>query len=286
MADQSFASPITSPHNPSIRYARSLQRRKVRQKERAFLVEGPRIIADAFGRGYVPTSVFFAQDSSPEIVTLAGRLMEAGSRVTPVTIQLIELLTDTEHPQGIVAVYPTPELPLPDDSSPLFVVADQLRDPGNLGTLMRSALAAGCSAMVIAPNTVDPYSAKVVRAAMGAHFALPLRWLQWHANPAWLPEETRWYGADPAGDTAYDRTDWTVPACLVVGGETEGLSDGAKQRATRQVCIPLHHEVESLNAGVAGSIILFEAARQRRLRTARGLREDSRDSRVCTRELG
>lgn len=264
MGESSFGPPLTSPHNPSIRYARSLQRRKVRQRERAFLVEVPRAISDALERAHAPASVFVDLESGDEIVEIARRTAQAGSRVTPVSHQLIELLADTESPQGIVAVFAMPALPLPDVDAPLFVVADQLRDPGNLGTLMRSALAAGCTAMLVAPGTVDPFSSKVVRAAMGAHFGLPIRWLNWQDEPDWMPESTSWYVAEADGDTAYDRVDWSVSACLVVGGETEGISTPARRRAAGSVRIPLHHQVESLNAGVAGSIILFEADRQRR----------------------
>lgn len=283
MADSSYGPLVTSPHNPSIRYARSLQRRKVRQRERAFLIEGPRSIGDALERGYAPASIFVDLDSGDEIIDLARQAAQTGSRVIPVSHQLVELVADTQSPQGIVAVFAMPEMSLPEVAAPLFVVADQLRDPGNLGTLMRSALAAGCSAILIAPGTVDPFSAKVVRAAMGAHFGLPIRWLNWQDEPDWVPESTSWYIAEADGDTAYDRVDWTVSACLVVGGETEGISTPARQRVTRGVRIPLHRKVESLNAGVAGSIILFEADRQRR---ARGLREDSEDPRVHTRETG
>jgi TrmH family RNA methyltransferase len=145
----------------------------------------------------------------------------------------------------------------------LILIIDRLRDPGNLGTILRSAEAAGAGLVCLAPGTVDPYNPKVVRGAMGAHFRLPL------ANPDWPAIANRVTGravwlADAAGDVTYDAVDWTQPSALVVGGETTGVGREASLLATGRVSIPMATGAESLNAAMAATVLLFEAARQRR----------------------
>ena len=135
--------------------------------------------------------------------------------------------------------------------------------------LLRSAEAAGVDLAIFGPDTVDPFNDKVVRAGMGAHFRLPLQ------IAGTLPQLQQLLGdamplylADAEGELAYDDVDWRTPAVLVVGGEANGASAAMRARA-RLIRIPMHGRVESLNAGIAGSIILFEAARQRRAAASR-----------------
>ncbi|MBK8046801.1 MAG: RNA methyltransferase [Anaerolineales bacterium] len=172
-------------------------------------------------------------------------------------------LTDTVHPQGIAALFPAPDLPLSPVRT-LTLMLDGIRDPGNAGTLLRSAEAAGAELAIFGPGSVDPFNEKVLRAAMGAHFRLPIR-----ACPTWaqvlplLQDGVASYVADTAGALDYDQVDWRKPSLLAVGSESVGA--GAEMRALAvAITIPMAGKTESLNAGVAGSIILFEAARQRR----------------------
>ncbi|MCZ7571500.1 MAG: RNA methyltransferase [Ardenticatenaceae bacterium] len=172
-------------------------------------------------------------------------------------------LTETVTPQGVVAVIPVPALPWPPRPT-LVLVCDAVRDPGNLGTLLRAAAGAGVDGVLLPKGNVDVWSAKVLRAGMGAHFRLPLR-----AHCGWGAVARQVEGlivrlAEAAGDLAYDRVDWTEPSALVVGGEAAGASREAAQLAAETIAIPLANDVESLNAAMAGSIILFEAQRQRR----------------------
>jgi TrmH family RNA methyltransferase len=166
-------------------------------------------------------------------------------------------------PQGIAVVTPLPRLPLPAAPT-LTLVLDQVRDPGNAGTLLRSAEAAGASLVLFTPNTVDPYNDKVVRAGMGAHFRLPLQaYSSWAEIDALLAPTPQRYLADAHAGLAYDQVDWRKPAALIISGETAGASPEAR-RTAQPIAIPMHSRVESLNAAVAGAVILFEAARQRR----------------------
>jgi TrmH family RNA methyltransferase len=145
------------------------------------------------------------------------------------------------------------------------VVADALRDPGNLGTLLRAAAASGADEVLLGPGTVDAYNPKVVRGAMGTHFRLPMATMTWPAIASHLNGLSIWL-ADVRGAVPYTKVDWTEPCALIVGGEAEGASPEAEELATGRISIPMQHGIESLNAAVAAAVILFEAQRQRMLK--------------------
>ncbi len=258
--------PITSLANPKVRWARSLLQGRARRREGHFLIEGVRLVEEALRVGSVPTLAFFspALEATPRGRALLQALLaspEARERVFPVSEAVLGSLSDTVTPQGIVAAVP---LPQPPSGPPgLLLILDQLRDPGNLGTVLRTALAAGVEEVWLAPGTVDPYNPKVVRAAMGAHFRLPLRvHVRWDEVATRAPGRPIWL-ATAQGGTPYDQVDWRTPSVLIVGGEAEGASPEAEALATGRVHIPMEQGVESLNAAVAAAILLFEARRQR-----------------------
>lgn len=262
-----FGPVITSPRNPQVKLARALSRRQIRSQERAFLVEGVRAIADALALGAVPLSLFFAEESAnPRIDAIALTAAEAGSQVYPSNEAVLHLITETEHPQGVAAIFPMPDLEIviPPGTEPLVVVADTIRDPGNLGTLIRSALGSGANAVFLTPGTVDPFNPKVVRAGVSAHFRLPIRSYDWDDLGAAIDGYGQRVAAEATAPTAYDSIDWTQASSLIVGNEATGLSPEARALATSFASIPLLGGLESLNAGIAGSVVLFEAARQRR----------------------
>jgi TrmH family RNA methyltransferase len=167
---------------------------------------------------------------------------------------------DTKTPQGVLAVVPFVRIP---PRPGLILILDRLRDPGNLGTILRSAEAAGAGHVLLAPGTVDPYNPKVVRGAMGAHFRLPISSLAWPAIAQQVSGRRVWQ-AEMTGSVAYDKVDWAHPSALIVGGETTGASRKAAELATGCVRIPMAGDAESLNAAMAATVLLFEAARQRR----------------------
>jgi TrmH family RNA methyltransferase len=199
------------------------------------------------------------------------RILESQVACLPCSLSVFATLVETITPQGIAAVVVQPQLPLPAQPT-LILVLDQLRDPGNAGTLLRSGEAAGVDLVLFAPGTVDPFNDKVVRAAMGAHFRLPLRsCADWAAVQSLLPAAAPCYLAAAAAQLSYDRVDWRQPAVLIIGGEATGASPMA-QTLAQPISIPMHGQVESLNAAMAGAVMLFEAARQRR--QALSLRSD------------
>ena len=196
--------------------------------------------------------------------------------------RLFDRLSDVQTPQGILAVFPFPNLsPDPDDLAPLALLLDRLRDPGNLGTLLRSAAAAGVNAVYLSPETVDPWNPKVVRAGMGAHFRVPLIPLDAAVLDELGQRCLRRVIASAAATHPYDATNWTEAAALRHrrrNGGRRPRPGGMGYRGDRH---PAGRGVESLNAAVAGAVILFEAARQRR-RDGSGRTR----MRLCFRDVG
>lgn len=255
---------ITSTANPHVKHIRSLSAdRRARHRERSFVLEGVRLVAEALDAGaslhlvlYTPEQLAESQAGRhllPRLAALPGSY-EASARV-------VAAAADTVSPQGVVAVaaWPTPAA----QPGPLLVL-DSIQDPGNVGTLLRSAEAAGVGHVLCSRGTADVYSPKVVRSAMGAHFSLPLQAdATWQEIAAALQAAPHIYAATGRADTAYYAVEWQQRSVLIIGNEAQGVSSEGLALATRQIAIPMQGRAESLNAAVAGSIILFEALRQR-----------------------
>lgn len=255
---------IASTANTHVKRLRSLRdSAKERRSERSVFVEGVRLVAHALATGAELRVALYATEqlrATPEgaalLAALAGR--PGCHEASP---EAVAAAADTKHPQGVVAAcaWPTHE-----PRGGLRLVIDGVQDPGNTGTLLRSAEAAGVGLVICAPGTADPYSPKVVRAAMGAHFSLPLRAeVDWATIADELGASPLVYAADAEASMPYYAADWKQPAALIVGGEARGVSDEGLAIASHRIAIPMVGRAESLNAGVAGSIILFEALRQR-----------------------
>jgi RNA methyltransferase, TrmH family len=210
-----------------------------------------------------------AGDSWPELARAAA---DAGVRVTDVSEQVLASLSDTTTPQGIVA---TVRLGAHDvneiaSGADLLVLLADVRDPGNAGTLVRSAAASGADAIVFGRGSVDPWHPKTVRASAGAlfHIAVVRGVSLEEAVDASRTNNLSVLAASAHSDRSYDQADLTRPTTLVLGNEAWGLPAEKSKLVDDSVGIPMELPVESLNVGVAGSIILFEAARQRRLSSA------------------
>jgi len=257
---------ITSSSNPRARYVRRLASRAFRAREGKMVLEGVRLVEEALAAG----AVFDFALTTAELEAgergrrLARALAERRTATYRVPEALLAALADTVTPQGVLAVVAQPCLPLPARPTAVLVL-DGLRDPGNVGTCLRSALAAGVDAALLGPNTADPSNAKAVRAAGGAHFRLPM------ARAAWSDTARRCRAAglevrvaDAGGSADYAAIDWRRPFALVIGGEADGPSGAARALCTTTVRVPMPGGAESLNAAAAAAVILFEAARQRR----------------------
>ena len=257
---------ITSGANPRLREARKLQRRRERRAQGRVLIEGVRLGRDALAAGAAVLQLFYVAErvaTQPALAEVVAWAERRGAELLACTPETFATLSDTVTPQGVAAVARLPDLAWPTPPARLLIL-DRVRDPGNAGTLLRTAEAAGVPGVVFGPETVDPYNDKVLRAGMGAHFRVPVREAAaWDAITAWLAPEQPVYVAEASAALLYDEVDWR-DAALVVGGEAEGASEAARRRAV-PVAIPMAGRVESLNAAVAGAVMLFEAARRERL---------------------
>jgi TrmH family RNA methyltransferase len=175
--------------------------------------------------------------------------------------EVLAAASDTQAPQGLLAVLRMHSLPLPERLDLAFI-PDGVRDPGNLGTMLRTAAAAGVGAVFLPAGTADPYAPKVVRAAMGAHFRLPVHIATWEEIAGRLSTTSLQVYLAAAGRASYTAADFRLRP-LVIGGEAEGAGAEAARLANARVHIPMPGGMESLNAAVAAGILLFEAVRQR-----------------------
>jgi TrmH family RNA methyltransferase len=260
---------IESLSNEKVKLLRSLLEAKGRRRSGLFLIEGVKLLEEALAAGVEIELILYNGDMlvrTPRGRTLLRTLHRRRLPAYEAVVRVIETLSDTETPQGVVAaVRQMRWSKILERPSVLGLIADGLQDPGNLGTMMRSLLAAGGSALWMTPGTVDVYNPKVVRAAMGAHFRLPfftetdLAGLSRRFEP-----ESQVLVAEARGGRPYDEVDWCRPSYLIVGNEARGVSRTARSIATGRVSVPMWQDVESLNVAVAASVILFEASRQRR----------------------
>ena len=222
------------------------------------------MVGEALKAGVVPALAFFTPDlsSSQRGRELLAVIEGLPSECFVVTDKIMRALSNTVSPQGILVVLPFIELPFPENPW-LVLVVDRVRDPGNLGAILRSADAAGAGQVILTPATVDVYSPKVVRGAMGAHFYLPIATGVSWSEMAEALKDRQILLAEARGEKVYYEVDWTKPSALIVGSEAEGASQEAERLATERIVIPMQGKAESLNVAVAAGVILFEAARQR-----------------------
>jgi TrmH family RNA methyltransferase len=246
---------ITSIQNEKVKLVKALQAAaKTRRKEGRIVLEGVRLIADAIRAGCDPDILLWSTERGAEIVPAAWR--SAALEVTP---EVMRHMTETETPQGILGIFPLPHSALPRDPLRLLIL-DSVRDPGNLGTILRTGAAAGVQCILLSPTCADAYNPKVLRSGMGAHFRVPLQQLSW-AEIYTVCAGMTVYLASGGGTLDYDRVLWADRWALIIGSEAHGAGVEAQQLATHTIRIPMAAETESLNAAVAAGILLFAALR-------------------------
>ncbi len=229
-----------------------------------------RLVRDAIAGGAAIRRIIFCPELLGESAdTLRGEAERTigDAAILTVSASVMRSLSDTETPQGVIAVADLPHVPMPhfDPLIGFALVLDGVRDPGNVGTLIRAAAAAGCDAVVTIAGSADAFAPKVVRAAMGAHFRLPIvADVDWDAVGSALADMPSVYGADGGVSLQYDAVDWRQGCAVIVGNEDHGLGDDARRWSKGAVSIPMERGVESLNAAVSGAIMLYEVVRQRR----------------------
>ncbi len=246
-------------------------------------MEGPYLLVALLDAHVMPHEVYYQPEllqRTPNGRSLLGRLLHDSSlspqQLIEVSARVIESLGETQTSQGVVGVLSLdtfqPEhvrARRESASRPALLVLDDLSDPGNMGTILRTALAADVTEVLLTPDCVDVYNPKVVRAASGAHIALPIEMnLSWEAIAEHISlhceEERRVFLAEANSPHLYFEQDLHRPFALIIGNEAHGPSLEARKLATLSIAIPLANGVESLNAAMATGIVLFEAIRQSR----------------------
>jgi len=277
---------IKSSQNPKVKLARALSGRpKERRDAGAFLAEGVRLVEEALAANWPFRFVLYSDELSERGKELVNKLENKKIEIERVEQGLLQALSETETSQGILAVLNDSRLSIPDSLN-FVLIPDSIRDPGNLGTLLRSADAAGVQAVLIPPETTDAFAPKVVRAGMGAHFRLPVYSMDWNQIREFLADRGwQTIGRPPSMFNGFKdnstsphlqvylaamdgRSCWEIDLrqslALIVGGEAEGASEDARRIAHEHIGIPMAGKTESLNAAVAGSVLMFEVMRQRR----------------------
>ena len=257
---------ITSVHNRHVAFLRSLHRSKSRREARAFHVEGLRLAREALLTGQEPLVVLFDPSAleSTELGQKTLSMLQSLPRVFAASPEVIGAAAETRTPAGLVMAMPEPDQVDLDalESLRLLLVLDGIADAGNVGTILRSASAVGLTHVVLSGHGADPYSGKVVRAGMGAHFRLKILQNQWPELLPHLAEYSQIVGTVPRGGQTIYEIDWSKQTALLVGSEAHGLSPDAREAATGFAHIPMAPGVESLNAAVVASIALFHAQRE------------------------
>jgi TrmH family RNA methyltransferase len=255
---------ITSSQNPRLKWIRQLQdSNRERRQAGAFVIEGVRLVEEALKRGWPACLVLYSDEINERGRSVVQGFQQQGVETYEVASAVLRSASDTGTPQGLLAVLQAHTLPVPSTLDFVFI-PDSVRDPGNLGTMLRTAAATGVQAVCIPPGTVDPYSPKVLRSAMGAHFCLPVIVQDWVSLRELVHQHSLYcILADSEATSVYTGVNFRRPVVVIVGGEAEGASQEARMLASETVQIPMSGQVESLNAAVAAAVLFYEVVRQR-----------------------
>lgn len=259
---------ISSRQNERIKFVKKLHRRRYRDQSRLYIAEGLRLVEDLSSTDMIQ-EVYYTDRlvSSPRGQELLEQLQESGVNVYLCSEEAFGDIADTDNTQGILAIVHQPELVVNWEhklKQGLVLVVDQIQDPGNLGTIMRTALAAGVDGIWMIKGTVDPFNPKVVRSSMGAVQKLPLASM----TARECAELSSRFGlkliaADLENADPYYDTDLAQPCAIVIGNEGSGIQLELLKHCTERIFIPLANDVESLNASVAAAVLIYESVRQR-----------------------
>jgi TrmH family RNA methyltransferase len=255
---------ISSTKNPKVQWIRRLQKKgKERQAERAFVVEGVRLLEEVLQSHWQVKYLVYTDDLVERGMRLVQAYETLGTQIEPVSQHVMQAVSDTKNPPGILAVVEMQAVQVPVQLD-FVLILDQIREPGNLGAILRSAAAAGVQAVFLVPGTVDPYSPKVLRSGMGAQFKLPVQVSNWDEIKSQISYSNLYtYLTEADKGETYHQSDLRRPLALIIGGEAEGAGRTAYEVSDSLIHIPLPGGGESLNASVSAGILLFEIARQR-----------------------
>lgn len=254
---------ITGFSNPTVKYLRSLRDKKHRKRSGQFLVEGLRLLEDARASGRVPQTLVMAEGREhPLLERLEADVMAEGGEVIATTPDILSKITGKENAQVVAGVFDewdTGLARLDRGSAPLWLVAQALRDPGNLGTMLRTCDAVGAGGLILIDDCADPFSAEAVRASMGALFTVGLAQARWEDFLAWLRGgDGQLVAASLRDAVPYRGAAYAAPCFILVGNESQGLPEEYEMACDLRVTMPMKGRADSLNAAVAGAVLAYE----------------------------
>ncbi|MCC6204572.1 MAG: RNA methyltransferase [Hyphomicrobiales bacterium] len=259
---------VTSLANPLVKDIKALALKKFRDQQNAFMAEGLKLVIDALDLGWTIRTLIFAKSAigNPTVEKVAARTVAAGGTVLEVSEKVLSAITRRDNPQIVVGVFTQRFLPLKSvrpEGSDVWIGLDRVRDPGNLGTIIRTADAVGARGVILIGDTTDPFSLETVRATMGSVFAVPLvktsvdAFLDWRKGFSGLLAGTHLKGAVDYRSVRYDGK----PVLLLMGNEQQGLPDELAKTCDKLLRIPQAGRADSLNLAVATGVMLFEIRR-------------------------
>ena len=257
---------ITAFSNPLVKQARGLRDKKNRRREGLFLAEGLRILTEARESGILPVMLFFSDSKHPLIQRLIVEAEASGAIAIETNADILHKISGKDNPQTVIGVYRSPATDLHSidrDRAPLWIVAQALRDPGNIGTILRTGDAVGAGGLILVDDCADPFSVEAVRASMGAVFTQQIAVSDWEDFITWLRAgEGQLIGTSLDTDTDYQSVRYLRPAFILVGNEQAGLPHGYEAQCDQLVKIPMLGKADSLNAAVAAAIMAYELVNQ------------------------
>ena len=260
---------ITGFSNPLVKFLRSLRDKKHRKREQRFLAEGLRLLTDARTSGILPEMLVMAIGRAPHplLDELEDAVIAAGGEVLEMDQEILAKVTGKDNPQavaGVFAEFDTRIAGIDRGSAPIWLVAQALRDPGNLGTMLRTGDAVGAGGLILIDDCADPFSVEAVRASMGAIFTQKLAMARWDEFIGWLRQGDGQLVAASlrTPTTPYRQASFTAPCFLMVGNESQGLPAEYEEACDLRVTMPMRGRADSLNAAVAGAVLAYEALAQ------------------------
>lgn len=260
---------ITGYSNPLVKRVRALRDKKHRKREGLFLAEGLRILTEAREEGVLPDMLFLAEgDLHPLARELVAEMEAAGGEVICTSTDILAKISGKDNPQALVGVYRDRLMPLDRldrTASDIWIVAQSLRDPGNLGTILRTGDAVGAGGLILIDDCVDPFSVEAVRASMGALFTQSITQCRWEEFLPWLRAGSgQLVGTSLKTEHDYQAPRYASPTFLLVGNEAQGLPAAYEAQCDLLVKIPMLGKADSLNAAVAAALMAYEIRNQKR----------------------
>lgn len=255
---------ITGFSNPTVKVLRSLRDKKHRKSEGKFLAEGLRLLTDARESGRLPEMLVMAdvRDEHPLLEALVTEVDKAGGEIIETSPEILSKITGKDNPQavlGVFAEFDTSLAALDRTSAPIWLVVQALRDPGNLGTMLRTGDAVGAGGLILIDDCADPFSAEAVRASMGAVFTQAIAQAPWGEFIAWLRDgEGQLVAASLREAVPYRGAPYQAPCFILVGNESRGLPEEYEAACDLRVTLPMRGRADSLNAAVAGAVLAYE----------------------------